>query len=62
VEFTSNDIDVALQSTEQDLTEQSKRPKDIDPPIISKLTVDTQPFMWSRVRRPQPRELMIREE
>ncbi|MDD5672165.1 MAG: efflux RND transporter permease subunit, partial [Candidatus Omnitrophica bacterium] len=43
----SRDIDVALQETQSKLSEaQLRLPKDIDPPVISKINPEDQPIMW----------------
>ncbi len=49
------DIDIALQEVQSKLSEASNRlPRDIDPPIITKVNTEDQPIMWLSVMSTKP--------
>ena len=67
IEFDlKTDVDVALQEVQSKISQaQFELPKDMDPPVISKINPDDQPFMWislSGDRSPQDMMLYVKDE
>ncbi len=61
IEFElKTDVDVALQEVQSKISQtQYELPKDMDPPIISKINPDDQPFMWISLSGDRPvRDMM----